>query len=48
MTQSAKTQWNYSPSRTPVAKVQRRVTQWRRACLAQVAPDRPMVTLHLR
>ena len=38
------TQWSYVPSRTPVAKVQRRVVQWRRACLAQVAPDRPIIS----
>lgn len=38
------TQWRYTPSRTAIAKVQRRVTQWRRACLAQVAPDRPIVS----
>ena len=37
-------QWQYTPSRTPVAKVQRRVVQWRRACAAQVTPDRPIVT----
>ena len=36
--------WNYVPSRKPIAKVQRRVVQWRRACQANVAPDRPVVT----
>jgi len=38
------TQWAYVPSRTAAAKVQRRVTQWRKACVAQVAPDRPVVS----
>lgn len=37
-------QWTYTPSRSPVAKVQRRVVQWRKACQAEVAPDRPVVT----
>ncbi len=37
-------QWTYTPSRSPAAKMQRRVVQWRRACTAQVAPDRPVVT----
>lgn len=37
-------QWTYTPSRSPTAKVQRRVVQWRRACTADVAPDRPVVT----
>ena len=37
-------QWTYSPSRSPTAKVQRRVVQWRRACTAEVAPDRPVIT----
>lgn len=36
--------WTYSPARTPVAKVQRRVVQWRKASQAIVAPDRPVVT----
>ncbi len=36
-------QW-YAPSRSPAAKAQRRVVQWRRACTAQVSPDRPIVT----
>jgi peptidoglycan/xylan/chitin deacetylase (PgdA/CDA1 family) len=36
--------WTYKPSRTPVAKVQRRVVQWRKACQAIVAPDRPVVS----
>lgn len=36
--------WAYTPSRKPLAKVQRRVTQWRKACNAIVAPDRPVVT----
>ena len=36
--------WSYEPSRKPIAKVQRRVVQWRRACQANVAPDRPIVT----
>ena len=38
------TQWAYVPSRTAAAKVQRRVTQWRKACVAQVVPDRPVVS----
>ncbi len=37
-------QWTYAPPRSPVAKVHRRVVQWRRACAATVAPDRPVVT----
>lgn len=37
-------QWTYTPSRSPAAKVQRRVVQWRRACTAEVAPDRPVIT----
>ena len=37
-------QWTYQPSRTLPAKVQRRVTTWRRANQAFVAPDRPVVT----
>lgn len=37
-------QWTYTPSRSPTAKVQRRVVQWRRACTAEVAPDRPVIT----
>ena len=36
--------WDYAPSRAATAKVHRRVTQWRRAARAQVAPDRPVVT----
>ena len=36
--------WSYTPSRKPIARVQRRVVQWRRACQANVAPDRPIVT----
>jgi peptidoglycan/xylan/chitin deacetylase (PgdA/CDA1 family) len=36
--------WTYTPSRTPAAKVQRRVVQWRKACQAIVAPDRPVVS----
>ncbi|MEQ1781242.1 MAG: polysaccharide deacetylase family protein [Hyphomonadaceae bacterium] len=36
--------WNYTPSRKPIAKMQRRVVQWRHACQANVAPDRPVVT----
>jgi Polysaccharide deacetylase len=36
--------WSYVPSRTPHAKVHRRVTQWRRAAHCEVAPDRPVVT----
>lgn len=37
-------QRTYSPSRTWRAKLQRRIVQWRRACPATVAPDRPVVT----
>jgi peptidoglycan/xylan/chitin deacetylase (PgdA/CDA1 family) len=37
-------QWTYAPSRTPPAKVQRRIVQWRRASQAEVAPDRPVIT----
>jgi peptidoglycan/xylan/chitin deacetylase (PgdA/CDA1 family) len=37
-------QWTYVPSRTLPAKVQRRVTMWRKANHAVVAPDRPVVT----
>ena len=37
-------EWTYVPSRSPPAKVQRRVVQWRKACQAQVAPDRPVVS----
>jgi peptidoglycan/xylan/chitin deacetylase (PgdA/CDA1 family) len=37
-------QWTYTPSRTLPARVQRRVVQWRKACHAIVAPDRPVVT----
>ena len=37
-------QWTYTPSRSPTARVQRRVVQWRRACTAEVAPDRPVIT----
>lgn len=37
-------EWTYVPSRSPPAKVQRRVVQWRNACQADVAPDRPVVT----
>lgn len=37
-------QWQYTPSRSPAAKIQRRVVQWRRACTAHVTPDRPVVT----
>lgn len=37
-------QWAYSPSRSLPAQVQRHVVQWRRACHAIVAPDRPVVT----
>jgi peptidoglycan/xylan/chitin deacetylase (PgdA/CDA1 family) len=44
MTQSGVNRWNYAPARTPVAKVQRRVVQWRKACQAQVAPDRPIIS----
>ena len=38
------TQWNYVPSRALPAKVQRRMTMWRRANQAFVAPDHPVVT----
>ena len=38
-------QWTYTPSRSPPAKVQRRVVQWRKACQAEVAPDRPVITV---
>lgn len=38
------TQWTYVPSRSPPAKVQRRVTQWLKAAHSIVAPDRPVVT----
>lgn len=34
----------YVPSRSAPAKLQRRVVQWRKACQAEVAPDRPVVT----
>lgn len=37
-------QWTYSPSRALPARMQRRVVQWRKACHAIVAPDRPVVT----
>lgn len=37
-------QRTYVPSRSPAAKVQRRVTQWMKAAHAIVAPDRPVVT----
>lgn len=37
-------QWTYTPSRSPPARVQRRVVQWRKACRAEVAPDRPVVS----
>lgn len=37
-------QWTYEPSRSPPAKVHRRVVQWRKACLAEVSPDRPVVS----
>ena len=37
-------QWTYVPSRSLPAKVQRRVVQWRRACQAEVAPDRPVIS----
>jgi len=37
-------QWRYAPSRTLPARVQRRVTMWRKANRAFVAPDRPVVT----
>jgi len=37
-------EWTYVPSRSPPAKVQRRFVQWRKACQADVAPDRPVVT----
>lgn len=37
-------QWTYVPSRTLPAKVHRRVTMWRKANHAFVAPDRPVVT----
>lgn len=37
-------EWTYVPSRSPPAKVQRRVVQWRTACHADVAPDRPVIT----
>lgn len=37
-------QWTYVPSRTLPAQVQRRVTMWRKANQAFVAPDRPVVT----
>ncbi len=37
-------QWTYAPSRLPPAKVQRRVVQWRKACQADVAPDRPVIS----
>lgn len=36
--------WTYAPSRSAPAKVQRRVVQWRKACQADVAPDRPIVS----
>jgi peptidoglycan/xylan/chitin deacetylase (PgdA/CDA1 family) len=34
----------YAPSRSPPAKLQRRMVQWRRAARALVTPDRPVVT----
>jgi peptidoglycan/xylan/chitin deacetylase (PgdA/CDA1 family) len=37
-------QWAYAPSRSAPARVQRQVTQWRRAARAFAAPDRPVVT----
>ena len=37
-------EWTYSPSQSPPARMQRRVVQWRTACQAEVAPDRPVVT----
>jgi peptidoglycan/xylan/chitin deacetylase (PgdA/CDA1 family) len=37
-------QWSYVPSRALPARVQRRVTTWRKANQAFVAPDRPVVT----
>lgn len=40
----AQPQWSYAPSRSPPANVHRRVVQWRKACHADVAPDRPVVT----
>lgn len=40
----AQLQWTYVPSRSPPAKMQRRVVQWRKACHAEVAPDRPVIS----
>lgn len=40
----AQLQWTYAPSRSTPARVQRRVVQWRKACHADVAPDRPIVS----
>ena len=37
-------QWTYVPSRSPPARIQRRVTQWLKAAHSIVAPDRPVVT----
>ena len=37
-------QWTYTPSRALPAKVGRRVTMWRRANHAFVAPDRPVIS----
>lgn len=37
-------EWTYSPSRSPPARMQRRVVQWRKACRADVSPDRPVVS----
>jgi peptidoglycan/xylan/chitin deacetylase (PgdA/CDA1 family) len=36
--------WEYVPSRSAPARVQRRVTQWRRAARAHATPERPVVT----
>lgn len=36
--------WTYSPPRSAPAAMQRHYVQWRRACRAQVAPDRPVVS----
>jgi len=34
----------YLPSRSPPARMQRRVVQWRKACKANVSPDRPVIS----
>lgn len=36
--------WDYKPSRSAPARVQRRITQWRHAARAEVTPDRPVVS----